>query len=562
MTVRVSLGATAVAFILGTITTVAQTPIKEFKPVTDAMLSNPDPGEWINWRRTLDGWGYSPLSQITTRNVAQLQLVWSWAMHPGANEATPLVYSGVMYLPSPQGIQALDAATGDFIWEYQREPAVARRNIAIYDDKIFAGTADAHLIALSARTGQVVWDRIVADNKLGYRYTSGPIVVNGKIVAGMTGCDYYKTDVCFISAHDAQTGKELWRTSTIARPGEPGGDTWGDLPLTFRAGADAWIPGSYDPKTNLIYWGTAQAKPWARAQRGTDDAALYTNCTLAIDADTGKIVWYYQHLPGETHDLDEVFERILVDVGGRESVFSMGKIGVLWELDRQTGKFLNAYDLGYQTVVTVDSKTGHVTYRPDVIPKIEAPVEYCPGPGGLKNLWAMAYHPETHAFYFPLKLSCAKSVFHEGPPRVDGERGGVGKADRRSVPHPASPTHLAEFVAMDSRTGKVLWRRRNPLPYDTAVLTTAGGLVFVGDYDRYFYAFDAATGGLLWQTRTPTAADGFPITYAVRGRQYVAVPSGPGQGVTAGHIREVLPQFHRATGGPTIQVFALPEVAR
>jgi alcohol dehydrogenase (cytochrome c) len=556
MSGRIRLGVIVAAGLFGTFVIVAQTQVKDFKPVTDEMLRNPDPGDWINWRRTLDGWGYSPLKQITRRNVAQLQLVWSWAMQTGADEATPLVYNGVMYLPSPSGIQAVDAATGDFIWE-AKKGGVARRNIAIYADKILAATAEAHLLAFDARTGQVVWDQTVADHKLGYQYTSGPIVVNGKVVAGMTGCDRYKDDVCFISAHDAQTGKELWRTSTIARPGEPGGDTWGGLPLTFRAGSDAWLPGSYDPKTNLIYWGTAQAKPWSSAQRGTDGAALYTNSTLALDADTGKLVWYYQHIPREDHDMDEVFESILIDNGTRQSLFKMGKIGVLWELDRKTGKFLGEHDLGYQTLLKINPETGQVTYRPEVIPKIGVPVEYCPGPGGFKNLFAMAYHPDTHAFYVPLKLSCAKSTFPAVQQVAGG--GGTGGAKRVSTPHPASPNELGDFIAMDSRTGAILWHRRNRLPYDTAALTTAGGLVFVGDLDRYLYAFDVVTGELLWQTRTSTPPDGFPVTYAVRGRQYVAVPSGPGWFVAWSQIQDVMPQFHRVVGGPAIQVFALPE---
>lgn len=559
-TARVRVGVIAIASVAATLlTTAAQTPrTRDFKPVTDQMLLNPDSGDWIHWRRTLDGWGYSPLNQINRQNVGNLKLAWSWSMPPTANQLTPLVYNGVMYLPYPGGIQALDAATGEFIWEHKRPSGLARRNIAIYGDKILAGTLDAHLIALSAQTGALVWDRTVADAKLGYKYTSGPIVVKGKVVAGMTGCEKYKEDICFVSAYEAETGNELWRTSTVARPGEPGGDTWGELPLRFRAGGDAWMPGSYDAETNLIYWGTAQAKPWARFQRGTDGAALYTNSTLALNPETGKIVWHYQHIPGESHDLDEVFESILVNHGDRRSLFKMGKIGVLWELDRKTGKFLNAYDMGYQNVVTIDPETGQGLLRPEVIQKLDVPVEYCPGPGGFKNVWALAYHPETQALYIPLKLSCARSVFGEVPRVVGG--GGYGRSERKSLPHPKDPEHMAEFVALDVRTGKVLWRKPNSLPYDTGVLTTGGGLVFVGDFDSNFYAHDAATGAILWQTRTPSAADGFPVTYTVRGRQYLAVPSGAGQAVTwRWHIRDLLPQFQRVTGIATMQVFALPE---
>jgi alcohol dehydrogenase (cytochrome c) len=546
---------------LGATLAVAQMQVRGFKPVTEEMLRNPNPADWIHWRRTQDAWGYSPLNQITRANVSQLQLVWSWPMLTGADEAAPLVYEGVMYLPSPSGIQAVDAATGDFVWELKKG-GVARRNLAIYGENIYAGTADAHLIAVNAATGKLVWEQTVADSKLGYKYTSGPIIVKDKVVAGMTGCERFKDDVCFISAYDAQTGKEVWRTSTVARPGEPGGDTWGDKPLRLRAGSDAWIPGSYDPGTNLIFWGTAQPKPWASAQRGNDGASLYTNSTLALDADTGKMAWYFQHIPAETHDLDEVFERIVVDNGDRKSVFSMGKLGILWELDRKTGKFLSAHDLGYQNVVTLDPKTGKVQYRPETVPKLDQRVEYCPGPGGLKNLFAMGYHPETRAFYVPVKLSCATSIFATMSAQ-DLERGGTGPSKRTSVPHPASPNDLAEFVAMDARTGKILWRHRNPLPYDTAVLTTAGGLAFVGDMDRYFSAFDIATGQVLWKTRTPIPPNGFPMTYSVRGRQYVAVPTSPGWFVGHWHIQDVLPNFHKVEGsGPAMLVFALPEARR
>ena len=555
------------------IAAVARPQVNDFEPVTDEELLNPDPGDWINWRRTLDGQGYSPLDQVNRDTVGSLQLVWSWATPAGTDQVTPLVHDGVMYLPSRSGVQALDAATGDLIWEHTRRrprtadadlpitqrPGLARRNIAIYDDKIFAGTSAAQLIALDARTGDVVWEHQVADSELGYQYTSGPIIVRGKVVAGMTGCERYKNEVCFISAHDPETGAELWRTSTVARPGEPGGDTWGDLPLTFRAGADAWIPGSYDSETDLIYWSTAQPKPWASAQRGTEGAALYSNSTLALDPETGAIRWYFQHIPAETHDLDEVFELILVERGGRRSLFKMGKIGVLWELDPRSGAFLNAFDLGYQNIVDIDPTSGQGLLRPDRVPRIDVPVDYCPGPGGVKNLWAMAYHPETEAFYIPLTPGCAHSVFEAMPEPREVGGGGVGPSDRAFLVHPDSPEQLGDFVAMHSRTGEVLWRRRSRLQYGTSALTTAGGLVFVGNLDRHVYALDVRDGTQLWQTRTPTATDGFPITYAVDGRQYLAVPSGPGWFIAWNNAQRVFPDVERRRdGGSVIQVFALP----
>ena len=247
--------AVALVALLGGGAAVAQD--RSFDAVTDAMLENPDPADWLNWRRTLDGWGYSPLDQINRDNVHQLQLVWSWTMDPGLSQATPIVHDGVMYVPNPLNVvQALDAVTGDLIWEYHKEFELSpddsfrsrTRSIAIYDDKIYLNTSDAHIVALDARSGEVVWDHTVADNSLGYRYTSGPIIVKGKVVAGMTGCERYKNGTCFISAHDPQTGAEVWRTSTIAQPGDPGGDTWGDLPPTFRAGGDAWISRQLRPR--------------------------------------------------------------------------------------------------------------------------------------------------------------------------------------------------------------------------------------------------------------------------------------------------------------------------
>ena len=340
---------------------------RDFAPVTDAMLQDPDPADWVNWRRTLDGWGYSPLDQIDRGNVHRLQLAWGWSMAAGVNQPTPLVYDGVMYLAGAANVvQAVDAATGDRLWEYRRDLSAAvesvlrprSRSIAIYGDKVYLNAADAHIVALDARTGEVAWDHEVADNALGYRYTSGPIVANGKVVAGMTGCERFKEDVCFISAHDAETGAELWRTSTIARPGEPGGDTWGDLPLLYRAGADSWIPGSFDSESNLTFWSTSQAKPWASLTRGTDGDALYSNSVLALDADTGELSWYFQFTPAETHDLDDVFESVLIDHDGRRSLFKMGKLGILWELDRDTGAFVAAHDLGYQDVARRRSGDG------------------------------------------------------------------------------------------------------------------------------------------------------------------------------------------------------------
>ena len=510
-----------------------------FAPITDAMLHDPDPDDWINWRRTLDGWGYSPLGQITTDNVHRLQLVWGWSIGPGLSQPTPLVHDGVMYIPNPgNGVHAVNAATGERLWQYagsdersedrpDRGPSRGSRSIALYGDKVYLNTTDARIVALDARTGEVAWDHTVADRTLGYRYSSGPIVVEGRIVAGMTGCQNYKNDVCFISAHDAETGDEVWRTSTIARPGDPGGDTWGDLPLMYRAGSDSWIPGAYDPETNLTYWSTSQAKPWARISRATDGDALYTNSVLALDAATGELAWYYQFVPGETHDLDDVFESVLIDHRGRRSLFKMGKHGILWELDRETGAFVAAHDLGYQNVLDVDPATGAVTYRPDMIPRHGVEIEFCPDLLGVRNWRASAYHPATQLLYIPIHPTCVTGTFTELPQEIGNNYySNRGFRRRTGRVHPDSAEFPGHLIAMDIDTGEIRWRHSMASRPASAALATGGGLVIGADTQRHLYAHDAATGEVLFQTRLPGSVQGFPITYAVDGRQYVAAPVG------------------------------------
>ena len=568
MTARLMVVVGALTLVLAGSTGTAQ--VDDFRAVTDAMLENPDPADWLHWRRTLDGWGHSPLDQITTENVHRLRLAWSWALEDGSQQTTPLVHDGVMYIANPgEIVQALDGTTGDLLWEYRREapapgasfggppPGRAHRNLAMYQDKIYLNSSDAHVVAIDARTGDEVWDTDVGGGA-GFQYSSGSIIADGKVVSGLTGCGRYRDDTCYIVALDAQSGRELWRTSTIARPGQRGGDTWGDLPLMFRAGGDAWIPGSYDPATMTLFFGTAQAKPWARAVRGTDGDALYTNSTLALDPSTGRLKWYFQHLPGETLDMDEVFERILVDYDGKRSVFSMGKIAVLWELDLESGQFRSAKDLGYQTIVDIDPTTGQVTYREGMIQEIGEEVYWCPSTSGFKSWRAMSYNPATEAFYIPMILNCETGVF--GPVEKREGGGGTGPVRRTNHFHPKSPDHLGEFLAMSMRTGEVLWRHRVRTPINTAALTTGGGLAVAGDWDRHLYVYDAADGDILWQTRMPTSVQGFPITYAAGGKQYLAVPVGTGGGSWTSQIpAQLTPEKRRPVAGNAVYVFALPD---
>ena len=564
---RLTIASAVVICILAAGSSFAQ--VDNYLPVTDGMLQNPAAADWLSWRRTLDGQAHSPLDEITPENVGDLRLVWSWALRPGPQQTTPLVHDGVLFIANPgEVVQALDAATGDLIWEYDRGadapgssfggPPAGRmtRNISMYDDKIYLNTADAHVVAIDARSGEEVWDTDI-DQGVGYQFSSGSIIADGKVVSGLTGCGRYREESCYIVGLDATTGEELWRTSTVALPGQRGGDTWGDLPPMFRAGSDSWIPGSYDPVTRTLFHGTSQAKPWARAVRGTDGDALYTNSTLALDPDTGEMKWYYQHLPGETLDMDEVFERILVDYDDRRSVFTMGKIGVLWEMALQTGRFRNAHDLGYQTVADIDSVTGQVTYRDGTIPVIGEEIYWCPSTAGFKSWRAMSYHPGMEAFFIPINLNCETAVF--GPvDRVAGG-GGTGPVRRTNHHHPDSEEQLGEFVAMSMRTGDVLWRRRFRTPINSAALTTAGGLAIAGGWDRQVYAFDAGSGETLWETRLPTSVQGFPITYAVGGKQYLAVPVGAGGASWGGMLpADLTPEKRRPVGGNGLFVFALP----
>ena len=474
-----------------------------------------------------------------------------------------------MFVANPGNIvDALDARTGQLLWEYRRpmderrRQAAQMRSLAIYRDAVVLATVDAHLVALDTRTGAVRWDTNVGGSgTAGFTFTSGPIVADGTIVGGLTGCSRFDDETCYIVGVDGRSGRLLWKTSTIALPGQPGGDTWGDLPLTFRAGGDAWMPGSYDPVSKVIYWGTAQAKPWAQDVRGTEGDALYTNSTLALDPTTGQIKWYFQHLPGDSYDMDEAFERILIDHDGRNSVFTMGKLGILWELDRWTGRFLQATDMGYQTLVDVNPRTGRATYKPGMLQRVGRSTTLLSEHRRIQELARDGVPPEHTGALCPAESELRDRGLR-GHGSTRGRGGGVGPVRVIEYTfHPKSPGQLGELQALDIRSGRTLWRQRRQAPYNTATLTTGGGLVFVGAWDRSAFAYDAETGAPLWETRLPTMANGFPITYAVNGRQYVAISAGATPQGTSWASRvpgALLKEVKNPTSGNGIFVFACP----
>ena len=518
-----------------------------FKPVTDAMIQEPPPEDWLSFRRTLDDWGYSPLEQINTGNVKHLQEAWSRPLEGFFMEPTPLVHDGVMYFPeSGNKIIALDAATGKEIWTFiHGDPEKAnqsgvKRNIAIYGEQLFTTTPDGYLVAVDARTGKQDWQVQITGPA---NTSSGPIIANGKVISGRACAPDSGPKGCVMVANDARTGKELWRTWTIARPGEPGDETWGKVPWEKRQQVGTWMPPSYDPELNLVYFGTTVTGPTVKyLLDGNDKTYLYHTSTLALDADTGKIVWYYQHIVDQW-DFDHPFERILVDTkvapdpatvswinpklkpGEVRKVVTgiPGKTGIIYTLDRRTGEFLWAEPTVKQTVVSaIDGATGKVHMNPEtVFTHDDQNIDLCPAFTGGKNWQPGAYSPRTGLMYMPLENLCS-TVKSAGPKNGPGQLG--MKIDYVSWLRPGE-THVGQVRAISVETGKTAWtytQRAGTM----ALVATGGGLVFFGDAVGGFGALDEKDGKVLWQTRLTGPVSGMPISYGAGGKQFVAVATG------------------------------------
>jgi len=561
-------------------------------PITDKEILDPSPNDWLMWRRTVDNQSFSPLKQVTTENVKSLQMKWSWALpDTGLQEMAPLVHDGVMYLGINRGIvQALDATTGDLLWEHRQalpefkggyqasQQDRQRNNIALYKDKVYLTTPDAKIVALDAKTGKVVWEVQAHDWEKGFSYTAGPLVINGKIFTGISGCSITGTaGGCFITAHDAETGKELWRLNTLSSDVDPAIDkTWGGLPRENRYGGSPWITGAYDAKRNMLYWGVGMPAPWSEQLRGSGDgSALYTNSTLAIDADTGAVKWYYQHLPRDDWDLDSPFERVLVnseiapkaadvkflakDVkpGQKYDVIVTvpGKYGTTFVLDRDTGKLLWARDTAYQNVIKGYTDDGHAITNDALIAKKLDDAPLICGGRGLGKLWmAGAYSPLNNTFYVPLSESC-RTITPRPTEMREGEI--IGMQSSGKSQYAPGEDSTGRIYAVDVKTGKITWVRKQKPIFSSSLLATAGGLVFGGDSAREFSAFDQKTGKTLWTIKLNTTIGGHPTTYSVNGKQYIAVPTGPNAQTAA--AAAIDPELKKITeGGNSLFIFALP----
>ncbi len=491
-----------------------------------------EPQNWLTYSGNYQSHRFSPLAQINTTNVAQLKPVWVYQMRdPGKVETTPLVVDGVIYLSEkPHVVTALDGRTGRPLWTYRRTtPTDARgccgipnRGLAVLGETLYLATFDSHLVALDIHTGKLRWDVVVADYKLGYTMTAAPLAVKDKIIVGVGGGEYGIRG--FLDAYDAKTGKRLWRFWTVPAAGETGNETWsGDSWKT--GGAPTWVTGSYDPELNLIYWTTGNPAPdWNGDARLGDN--LYSDCLLAIEADTGKLRWHFQFTPHDVWDWDANQVPVLFDatVNGkpRKLVAQANRNAFYYLLDRTTGEFLRGAPYIKQTWASGLDAKGRPIKLPNIEPSTTGALVY-PGLGGATNWYSPSYSPQTKLFYVlarenhPQYFFKADATYHAG----DLFEGGGGRDLPGVEPY-------GTVKALDALTGKQRWEFRLFAPAMTGLMATAGGLVFGGSSEGYFYALDARTGKVLWKFMAGYQIVNNPISFAIRGKQYVATIAGQG----------------------------------
>ena len=538
--------------------------LDDLRPVSNEMLLNPPADDWLVWRRTHANLGHSPLDQINKGNVSDLRMAWNWALPPGANMMTPLVHDGVLFAYSAGDIvQAIDASSGDLLWSFQREldsdkPLNSKKGVAIYQDKIIVPTSDIHLLALEARTGKLVWDhKIDTGDEQDHWMKAAPMVVNGKAIIGLTG-QLAIAGGNFIVAIDLETGAETWRFYTVARPNEPGGNSWNGMPVMERTGGSVWVPGSYDPELNLVYFGPAptydtDALRVPLTLPGITTDALYTNSTIALDADTGELVWHFQHVRNDQLDHDWAFERQIISlpVNGqmRKAVVTGGKEAIFEALDAATGEYLFSIDMDMQNVFSeIDPRNGDKTPYPDAIPEPGQVLQglsldgICPKALGARNMQSTSYNPNTGILYIPLQDTCIE--------RSTGQRW-------QKYPNSDEEGLWGLVKAVNLETREEVWTRRQVAPPASGHLTTDSGLLFRGTVDRWFQAIDQDSGEVLWQQRLDNSPSSYPITYRVDGKQYVAVATNSGSYHANGMER--IAGITNPPSGASLWVFALPD---
>ncbi len=563
---------------------VANGTVQNFVPLTDEMLRNPDPEDWPMYRRNYQGWGYSPLDQINVDTVKGLQLVWSRALDPGSNESTPLVYDGVAYIGmAGDVIQAINAADGTLIWEYRRQLPERdtmsslgenKRSIALYGDKVYFVSWDNFVVALDAKSGQLVWetDRGQGTSDGGVTNSNGPIVVNGVVIAGST-CQQSGFG-CYATGHDATNGEELWRNMFIPKPGEEGDDTWGGAPFEGRWMTGSWGGYTYDPDLDLVFYGSTGAGPASEAQRGTPGGTMYgTNTRFAVHPKTGEIAWRHQVLPRDNWDQECTYEAIIVDspinpdanaagmlavgtVSGETRKVQTGvpcKTGIAWTLDAATGEFIWAKSTVEQNLVANIDNTGLVTVNEDMVMSDPTkPIAMCPTYLGGRDWPPAAYSPEHNVFYVPLNNMCADVTARQ----AEATPADVYNTDLAMKVTPGKE-NVGRIDAISVETGGTVWTHEIKSALYAPVLATKGDLLFTGGFDRYFRAVSQTTGEEVWSVRLPSVVSGHAVTFGINGRQYVAVPTGGS--LVSGYLGTVNAGIDNVSGSNALFVFALPE---